>query len=273
MRRWGATMNVSAINVYPIKSLRGNALQQALVCAYGLEHDRRWMLVDLASHMITQRECPLVATIVPSVEAGGLRVTAPGGEDIFVPHDAGGWTTAEAVVDVFGHSYVGAVAVESVNQALNEVLGVRCRLLSIRADVFRVKTDVAFHDDSPILIISESSLDELNRRLAAPLPMNRFRPNIVVRGAAPFDEDGWQRITIGDVVFRAVKACERCVTTTVDQAIGVASGPEPLKTLATFRRKGEGVAFGQYYRPEHAGTTIRLGDAVTVLGATSSAGA
>jgi len=268
----GAKMNVSAINVYPIKSLRGSTVEQALVCSYGLEHDRRWMLVDPASHMITQRECPLVATILPSVEASGLRVTAPGGEDIFVRHDASGWTTREASVDVFGRSYVGVLAVESVNQALSEALGVRCRLLSIRADVFRVKADVAFHDDSPILIISESSLEELNRRLAVPLPMNRFRPNIVVRDAAPFDEDGWQRIKIGDAVFRAVKACERCVITTVDQAIGVPSGPEPLKTLATFRRKGEGVAFGQYYRTEHAGTTIRLGDAVAVLGATSTSG-
>ena len=97
--------------------------------------------------------------------------------------------------------------------------------------------------------------------------MNRFRPNIVVRdAAAPFDEDAWQRIAIGDAVFRVVKACERCVITTVDQAMGVASGPEPLKTLATFRRKGEGVAFGQYYRPEQVTATIRLGDAVTVLG-------
>ena len=104
----------------------------------------------------------------------------------------------------------------------------RCQLLSIRADVFRTKRDVAFHDDSPILIISESSLEELNRRLADPLPMNRFRPNIVVRDATPFDEDGWQRIAIGDAVFRAIKACERCVITTVDQAAGTFAAPNHL---------------------------------------------
>ena len=155
-------------------------------------------------------------------------------------------------------------------RALSEAIAMSCQLLSIRADVFRVKRDVAFHDDSPILIISESSLEELNRQLAVPLPMNRFRPNIVVRDATPFDEDGWQRIAIGDAVFRAIKACERCVITTVDQATGTFSGPEPLATLAKFRRKGEGVAFGQYYRPEQATATIRLGDAVTVLGAISS---
>lgn len=262
-------MNISAINVYPVKSLRGSALEEALICSYGLEHDRRWMLVDPAAHMITQRECPRVATLTPRVEAGALRVTAPGHEDILVPSDAASWTNNEVVVDVWGHSYVGVAAAASINQALSEAIGMQCQLLSIRADVFRTKRDVAFHDDSPILIISESSLEELNRRLAVPLPMNRFRPNIVVRDTGPFDEDGWQRIAIGDAVFRAVKACERCVTTTVDQAMGIMSGPEPLKTLATFRRKGEGVAFGQYYRPEQAAATIRLGDAVTVLPAIS----
>jgi uncharacterized protein len=261
-------MKVSGINVYPIKSMRGSTLEEALVCSYGLEHDRRWMLVDLESHMITQRECPLLATLTPQVDASGLRVAAPGHENIFVPHDAASWTAKEVVVDVWGHSYVGVAAASSINQVLSEAIGMQCQLLSIRADVFRVKRDVAFHDASPILIISESSLEELNRRLTVPLPMNRFRRNIVVRdAAAPFDEDAWQRIAIGDAVFRVVKACERCVITTVDQAMGVASGPEPLKTLATFRRKGEGVAFGQYYRPEQATATIRLGDAVTVLGA------
>jgi MOSC domain-containing protein len=263
-------MNVSAINIYPIKSLRGTELEEALVCSYGLEHDRRWMLVDPAAHMITQRECPRVATLTPRVEAKALRVTAPGHDDILVPHEAAGWTDNEVVVDVWGHSYVGVAAVESTNQALSEAIGMQCRVLSIRADVFRTKRDVAFHDDSPILIISESSLEELNRRLAVPLPMNRFRPNVVVSDAAPFDEDGWQRVAIGDAVFRAIKPCERCVTTTVDQATGTLSGPEPLATLAKFRRKGEGVAFGQYYRPEQTTSTIRLRDAVTVLGAVSS---
>ncbi len=259
-------MNVSAINVYPIKSLRGSALEQARVCSYGLEHDRRWMLVNPASQMITQRECPLLATLTPQVEAAGLRVTATGGREIVVPHDTGSWTDDEVVVDVWGHSYVGVAAVAAINQALSEVISMDCRLLSIRADVFRTKRDVAFHDDAPILIISESSLAELNRRLAVPVTMNRFRPSMVVRDAAPFDEDGWQRIAIGDAVFSAVKACQRCVTTTIDQATGTPRGPEPLATLAKFRRKGDGVAFGQYYRPEQDAAIIRLGDAVTVLG-------
>ncbi len=100
--------------------------------------------------------------------------------------------------------------------------------------------------------------------------MNRFRPSIVVRNSASFDEDEWQRIAIGDATFHAVKPCLRCVTTTVDQATGTPSGPEPLATLAKFRRKGEGVAFGQYFRPEQVTATIKLGDVVTVLSANHS---
>jgi uncharacterized protein YcbX len=260
-------MNVSAINVYPIKSLRGSALEEARVCSYGLEHDRQWMLVDPASKMITQRECPLVATLTPRIGPEGLRIATPDGREVSVPYDAASWTGREVTVDVWGRAYVGVAAVSEINAALSEVIGMPCQLLSIRSDVFRTRRDVAFHDDSPVLVISESSLEELNRHLTVPLLMDRFRPNIVVREAAPFDEDEWQRIAIGDAAFRAVKACLRCVTTTIDQATGTPSGPEPLTTLAKFRRKGEGVAFGLYCRPQQASATIRLGDTVTVLGA------
>jgi len=164
-----------------------------------------------------------------------------------------------------GHGYVGVLAAASINTALSEAIGRECRLASIRSDVFRTSHEVAFHDDSPLLVISQSSLDELNRRLPAPVPMNRFRPNVVVTDSKPFEEDLWQRIAIGDTVLRAVKQCERCVITTVDQAAGAFAGPEPLKTLATFRRKGERVAFGQYFRPESKGTKLRRGDEVRVF--------
>jgi len=258
-------MDVSAINLYPIKSLRGIALEQARVYPYGLEHDRQWMLVSPASQMITQRECPLLATLAPRIEPDGLHITTADGREVFVPYDGASWTGREVTVDVWGHAYVGVAAVQEISDAMSEVIGVPCQLLSIRADVFRTRRDVAFHDSSPIHVISEASLEELNRQLAAPLPMDRFRPNIVVRDAAPFGEDEWERIRIGDAAFRAVKNCLRCIITTIDQATGTPSGPEPLATLARFRRKGDGVAFGQYYRPEQAVANIRLGDAVTPL--------
>jgi uncharacterized protein YcbX len=258
-------MNVAEIFVYPVKSLRGSAVDEAVVCGYGLEHDRQWMLVDDGSRMMTQREWTPLATLYPRVEAEHLRIALPGGEEIVVPLNSDGWTDPPVTVDVWGHGYVGVLAAASINTALSEAIGRECRLASIRSDVFRTSHEVAFHDDSPLLVISQSSLDELNRRLPAPVPMNRFRPNVVVTDSKPFEEDLWQRIAIGDTVLRAVKQCERCVITTVDQAAGAFAGPEPLKTLATFRRKGEGVAFGQYFRPESKGTKLRRGDEVRVF--------
>jgi len=258
-------MNIAEIFVYPIKSLRGIAVDEALVCGYGLEHDRQWMLVDGESKMITQRECPRVATLHPHVEDGRLRVALPGGGEIIVPFSADAWTEQQVTVDVWGHIYVGVVGADAINAGLSQAVGAQCRLAYIRSDVFRTQHEVAFHDDSPLLVISQSSLDELNRRLPAPLPMNRFRPNLVVSDAKAFEEDLWQRIAIGDTVLRAVKQCERCVTTTVDQSVGAFRGPEPLRTLATFRRKRENVAFGQYFRPESKRTRLHRGDEVRVL--------
>jgi hypothetical protein len=258
-------MNLSDIFIYPIKSMRGTAVDQALVDGYGLEHDRRWMLVDSDSKMITQRECLRLATLHPHVEDSCLRIALPTGADIVVPFNGDTWTNRQVTVDVWGHGYVGVVASTAINAQFTEAIGAPCRLASIRSDIFRMKHDVAFHDDSPVLVISQASLDELNRRSPAPIPMNRFRPNLVIAEAKPFEEDLWQRIAIGDTVLRAVKQCERCVITTVDQAEGTFRGPEPLKTLATFRRKGENVAFGQYFRPESNGTKLHRCDEVNVL--------
>lgn len=258
-------MIVAELNLYPVKSLRGIPLDEATVLSYGFEHDRRWMLVDSNSRMITQRECPRLATLAPALEPNGLRIRAADLDDIRVAFEPAASGGEELTVDVFGHVYVGAVAPDAVNTALSEAIGISCRLLSMRSDVFRTKSDVAFHDASPILVLAESSLDDLNRRLAEPLPMNRFRPNIVISGAGAFEEDAWQRIAIADVVFRAVKQCERCAIPTVDQSLGKFRGPEPLKTLATFRRKGQNVAFGTYYRPESVGAKIRRGDEVRVV--------
>src|SRR5271169_79844 len=145
-------MNIVEIFVYPIKSLHGSAVSEALVCGYGLEHDRQWMLVDGESKMITQRECPRVATLVPHVEDGRLRIARPtGGEVVDVPCSADAWTDQQVTVDVWGHVYVGVVAAEPINAALSEAIGTACRLASIRSDVFRTQHEVAFHDDSPVL--------------------------------------------------------------------------------------------------------------------------
>jgi uncharacterized protein YcbX len=258
-------MHISEINVYPVKSMRGTSLKEAMICGYGLEHDRQWMLVDDNARMITQRECPKLALLVPSIEDGHLRVAIPGAAEILVPSVGESCTDENVIVELWGQQYVGVAAVDSTNAALSKAIGRSCRLLSIRSDVFRTNTVVAFHDDAPILIISQASLEELNRRMPSPLPMNRFRPTFVVACCDAFAEDTWQRIAIAGVAFRAVKQCVRCAITTVDQAEGAFRGPEPLKTLATFRRKKENVAFGAYFRPDSSGAKLKLGDELRVL--------
>jgi uncharacterized protein YcbX len=119
---------------------------------------------------------------------------------------------------------------------------------------------VSFADGFPFLMISEESLADLNRRLADPLPMNRFRPNLVVAGGEPYAEDGWERIEIGGVRLRVVKPCARCLVTTTDQATGE-RGSEPLRTLATYRKVNGEVMFGQNVVHENAGH-LRTGDIV-----------
>jgi len=158
-------MNIAEVFVYPIKSLHGSAVDEALVCGYGLEHDRQWMLIDGESKMITQRECPRVATLHPHVEDGRLRIALPGGGEIIVPFSTDAWTDQQVTIDVWGHVYVGVVAAAPTNAALSQAVGAQCRLAYIRSDVFRAQHEVAFHDDSPLLIISQSSLNELNRLL------------------------------------------------------------------------------------------------------------
>jgi len=158
-------------------------------------------------------------------------------------------------------------------QWLSAYLGTACRLVHIPDGYVRqvdqlyanTKQDqVGFADGYPLLLISQASLDDLNTRLAEPLPMTRFRPNIVVSGCTPFAEDTWKTIRIGDMLFTLAKPCARCVLTTVDPQTGI-QGKEPLKTLATYRHlPGKGVLFGQNLIQKHTGS-IRVHDTVQVL--------
>jgi hypothetical protein len=257
-------MNITELNLYPVKSLRGISLPQARIASHGLEGDRCWMLVDAAGKRLTQRECPRLALLVPRTEDGGLRVQVPGSSDIVVERDGAGWTDELLTVDLWGHEHVGVVASAAINQAFGDAIGMSCRLLSLAGDRLDAN-GLPFHDDAPLLAISQTSLDELNRRLPTAVPMNRFRPSVVVAGSSGFEEDGWERIAIGETEFHAVKLCVRCSITTVDQAEGEFRGPEPLKTLATFRRLEQNVAFGAYFRPLSAGGWLRVDDELKVL--------
>lgn len=264
-----AMVTLSGLHVYPIKSCAGIAVREWEVDLFGLRYDRRWMVVTPMGEFLTQREFPSLALVRVTIAAPHLRVTAPGAGELVTPlAPMGGRPIATRVWD----DPVRAVAPDHQADAwFSDYLGFEVVLAYMPDHVVReVDRDYApeggqtgFADGFPFLLIGESSLADLNSRLATPLPMNRFRPNLVVSGSAPFAEDQWRRIRIGEIPMEVVKPCARCVVTTTDQATGKRAGDEPLRTLATFRRQGNGVMFGQNV-VHYASGRLVVGDGVTL---------
>lgn len=244
----GATL--AGVHVYPLKSAAGIALPRARVERHGLALDRRWMLVDEEGVFLSQRVEPRLALLSVEIGEGRLTVRAPQLPDLDLAlHPQG---VADVPVRIWGDRTLALGSGDEADAWFGAWLGRRVRIVYVpdaslrQVDLGYARRGdrVGFADGFPFLLISQGSLDELNRRLDVPLPMHRFRPNLVVSGVAPFAEDEWVRIRIGEVVFHVVKPCARCSVTTVDQATGV-PGVEPLRTLATFRRVGGKVVFGQ----------------------------
>lgn len=259
-------MQLSEIRVHPIKSLRGVAVASARVLPAGLEHDRRWMLVDDDGTFVSQREEPRLARLGVELVEGGYRVTGEDGEALVVPASHEG---PRVRVRVWS-SEVDAVAYEPGAPRFSQWLGRSLRLVFLPGDVVRPAGSaarpgdrVSFADAYPYLLIGQGSLELLNTRVPTPLPMTRFRPNFVVSGAEPHAEDRWARLRIGEVAFRGTKRCDRCVMTTVDPITGD-RGVEPLRTLATYRREDGKVWFGMNLVPDGEGR-VHVGDAVEVL--------
>ena len=263
-------MNLSEINIYPVKSLKGRSLESAVVEERGFQFDRRWMLVDPSGRFFTQREVPRMATVKIDVGAAGMKASR-NGSSIDVPLEAG--TGEVAQVTIWNDTVTAEYYPQEIHRWFTDALGVECRLVQMgdsRRAVdgeYAVRPDdiVSFADAYPFLLIGEGSLADLNSRLDEPVPMNRFRPNLVVSGSSPFDEDTWKRIRIGSTDFHVVKPCARCVLTTVDQVRGEKTGKEPLATLSDYRNRDGKVLFGQNLIAETAGGTISVGDEVVVI--------
>ena len=263
------SIRLTGLNIYPIKGARGIALDDSDVDEFGLRYDRRWMVVDETGMFLSQRGHPRLALVVPSIGDGVLQVDAPGMPTLRTPlHPKDVVATSVTVWDdTCQATWVGDRAAEW----FSDFLGSPCSLVHMADQVVRPANPafappgvrVGFADAFPFLLISEESLVDLNRRLADPLPMNRFRPNLVVAGGAPYGEDGWRRIEIGGLRLQVVKPCERCLVTTTDQATGE-RGKEPLRTLATYRKVGGEVMFGQNVVHEGPGR-MRVGDPVRRL--------
>lgn len=266
-------IHVASLHYYPIKSCRGFAVESAVITRRGLENDRLLMLVDQDGMFLTQREHPRMALIEPHLLPGEggeqLTLRAPQMTPLDLPVSQAG---PRRMVTVWRSRCIAVEQGDAAADWLSTYLGASVRLVRI-ADDFRrtINPDYAvtpgdetgFADGYPILLIAQASLDDLNSRLATPLPMNRFRPNMVVSGCAPFAEDSWQRIRIGGIELALVKPCARCQITTTDQETA-AVGKEPLTTLTTFRRTRNGVMFGQNVIGLSVGM-VRVGDAVEVV--------
>lgn len=272
---WGRTIVVlmgavtlSGLNVYPVKSAAGIALTVARVDRRGLAGDRRWMVVDENRAFLSQRTHPRLALISVVPGPGRLVLSGPGMPPLAVASPPRGVTLPVRVWD----DLCDAVSAgDRAARWFSKFLGFSCALVFLPERSHRrvaarwtaPAAEVGFADAFPFLLISEASLGDLNRRLAHPLPMSRFRPNLVVRGCLPYAEDGWRRVRIGGVLFHVVKPCGRCAITTVDQATGD-RGREPLATLATYRRSDGRLLFGQNLVHEGTGV-IRVGDEATVV--------
>jgi len=262
-------IRLSGLTVYPVKSAAGIALSAARVDARGLAGDRRWMVVDEGRTFLTQRTHPRLALVSVAIDSRGVILTAPQMRALAVPVPRPG---APAVrVRVWRDVCDAIPAGDEPAAWLSRVVGAACELVYMPESSHRAvaargaapSAELGFADAFPFLLISEGSLADLNRRLEHPLPMNRFRPNLVVRECSPYAEDEWRRITIAGMVFHVVKPCSRCTTTTVDQTTGE-RGREPLATLATYRQVNNEVMFGQNLVHEGTGDLV-VGDEVTVL--------
>ncbi|MEV5125115.1 MOSC N-terminal beta barrel domain-containing protein [Streptomyces decoyicus] len=269
---------LQSIHLYPVKSIAGSGPGEAVVEPWGLAGDRRWLLVDAECRQITQRQQRTLALAhAEQLPGGGLGLTAPGRKPLTVEVPASGETIT---VEVWRDEVEAVPVGRAADEWFSGYLGVECRLVYLDAPEKRRPIDpefslpgetVSFADGFPLLLTTTSSLDALNSLIAqgdhadeGPLPMNRFRPNVVVDGTAPWAEDDWRRVRIGEVVFEVAKPCSRCVVTTTDQRTAE-RGKEPLRTLARHRRFGDQLVFGQNLIPRGVGT-IRIGDPFEILG-------
>jgi uncharacterized protein YcbX len=246
-------VTISSLHVYPVKSCRGVSLDEASITAAGLEFDREWMVVSPAGRFITQREEPRLARIATRLADGGLLLSAEGGTSVTVPWDVRG-TAVE--VTVWRDRCRAFDQGEAVARWLADFLGRPVRLVRFDPE-HRRASDASwtggvdalsrFSDGFALLAISRASLEDLNSRLPEPLPMDRFRPNLVLDGLPPYGEDALGDLVAGGVRLRRVKPCTRCAITTTNQVTGAVEGDEPLRTLKSYRWDAalRGVAFGQ----------------------------
>lgn len=241
-------MKLSRLFVYPVKSLAGIELTEADVDEFGIVNDRRWMVVDEHGELLTQRDHPRLALVKATFAPHGLTLSTPGLSKLEVDLPEGGARSVRVWDDVVCANDAGAPAADWLSTFLQRPAA----LVHMPDSTFRrvdpryspQQRRVSFADAYPFLVLTQESMDELNRRLAQPLVIERFRPNIVISGAVkPHAEDLWNCIRAGSIEFDLVKPCARCAVPTVDP-LTAETGKEPTRTLATYRKRDGKVWFG-----------------------------
>lgn len=264
-------MQLQDLYIYPIKSLGGVRSMDAQVKSRGFHLDRRWMLVDESGRFLSQRTFHHMALLQVSIAPQGLGITHKllPGLSHFVPYEP---KTEEYIpVTIWGDKVIGQVVHPASNEWFSRILKIPCRLVFMASSSNRPiqkeyainQETVSFADSMPYLIIGQKSLDHLNEKLPNPVPMERFRPNLVFSGGGAFQEDNWKQVKIGECTFEITKPCARCIMTTVDQETAE-KGTEPLKTLAQYRTMAKKVLFGQNMIALTKGK-VKVGDPVQPL--------
>ncbi|RDH80820.1 MAG: MOSC domain-containing protein [endosymbiont of Galathealinum brachiosum] len=261
-------MTLSQLAIYPIKSTAQVSLDNCKMGAFGLDMDRRWMLINNEGYMLTQRKHPKMCLIKSRFEANQLVITAPGMEQLIIPTQYSGELISATVWDDVCNAHNCG---QQAAQWFSHFLGISARLVyfpheevrQVDLDYAKQGNKTAFSDGFPYLLISQASLDDLNSRLAAPVDMRRFRPNLVINGTEAFAEDDWKAIRIGDITFNLVKPCSRCVIPSIDPETAKKSA-EVVKTLAGYRMRENKIYFGQNLIAEDAGK-LEVGMEVEIL--------
>lgn len=265
-------MRLNSIRLYPVKALQGVEVSKAAVEPWGLAGDRRWMVVDQRGRFLTQREIPAMAAVRATLAEDGIVLSAAGYPDLAVRALA---ASEQIEVMIWNDRVIASSVGATAQDWVSAVLGAPARLVymadpasarSIDPTYAQAADRVSFADGFPLLVTTEASLGDLNRRLERPVPMERFRSNLVIEGPEAWEEDGWRRVRIGAATFSVVKPCARCIVTMTDQRTGArAEDREPLRTLQTFRRDSKGqVLFGQNIIPLDC-RPLHVGDRVEVL--------
>jgi uncharacterized protein YcbX len=267
------TATLAGLYIHPIKSAAGIRVAQARLGRWGLEHDREWMIVDAAGRFVTQREEARLALLGPAIEGGALCLSNPQGAGPRLALDHQG---ARHEVQVWKAHCAAFDAGDEAADFLSGWLGRPLRLVRFDASQPRFsnpdwtagrEVPTLFTDGYPMLVLSQASIDDLAARVGQPLPVERFRPNLLLGGVAPYAEDAATALSLGAARIALTKACTRCVITTIDQRSGERTGEEPLRTLRGYRFDAalRGVVFGRNaYALAGEGAQLTVGMPVTL---------